>query len=303
MTDHGRSEPGGRFYDPDAPDQPLSMSQLREIAPDAVYRMLPELRERFSALLAGTVIDGSQAAYVTHFPFGSYAGRNGLWSLRASLDHLMAWQTLDMFHPDGLASITLLHSAQRNAFAALWLFEPGVTARERVRRGVLAELTEYDEERRFEECWGSPEPSEVGVLGLPGGDSPAPWETAAERYETLLRAARQGGLRLSRSDRPRPEGVPTDRSLFARYGLTEPRGRRGEQWAHHLMTGIEHGRGWATYYGTVRPSAGSRGAEVADPAARGLEQSGDFVPLLTVLAVNTAVRAVDAAEVYFTGAR
>jgi hypothetical protein len=262
--------------------------------PQAALAAVTALAERIEGLLAGPVVPGSAASTALGVQHGEHASRLGLRMLRTAVDHLLAWRAVTLLAERGLAGVTLLRVAQQNAYAVLWLLEPGLSLHERVRRGVIAQLAEHDGERLLEQA-----------MGVDPAAFPEPWQTAADAYEDLLAYAVTIGAARPGPVRAQPEPVPAPADLYARYGASAAKGGRGQEWVYRIGAGAEAGMGWATWY-AMRMAAGADEAGGHRDGLPGTVElppgpGPDLIPLFTALAVEAVGRAVEAAVDYHPG--
>ncbi|TCN39805.1 hypothetical protein EV644_103109 [Kribbella orskensis] len=203
----------------------------------------------------------------------AYAHDHAAMSLRASVDHLMAWRTLLRAGEIPIyAHLSLLRTAHEAALMAYWLAEPAIDARSRLGRGVAAQAADYDERRKLEDAIG------LTVVAPPA-------KLAVDRLSDLMKAADGLGLVClnKKGQQVLAVGLPATVELFDLYESVE-RGAKAQS-LYRFYSGYAHAKQWAL----------SRGAQPQAP----LDHLGRTVARIegsALVAVGATRRAVEALD-------
>jgi hypothetical protein len=223
---------------------------------------------------------GSAASVELTEKLRAYAYDHAAMSLRASVDHLRAWQGLLAAGEMPIyAHFSLLRTAHEAALVAYWLTEPGIDPNDRLARGVAAQAADYDERRKAEEAVG------MTVVTPPA-------KLAADRLRDLMSAADNLGLTyLNRKGRQVLNLVlPATVELFDLYESL-PTGAKA-QGLYRFYSGYAHAKQWTLSQGAAAQAPfDSSGRTIA------LVQGSDHVAIAaTRLAVSALERATSAYE-------
>jgi hypothetical protein len=203
---------------------------------------------------------------------GSPAELDGRHELGVAGDHLETWRLLieDAHRQPGWAHLTLLRGAIENASFCRWLVEPTATSFERVRRGVAAQLNDWDERRKFEVA------SRADRLPRTGEG-----RTGRERVDELLGLRRAHGVAELQ--------VPDFITLCATYAVA---GDLGGNAVYGLASAFAHGKQWTLL---VSESELPEGAHPNEPGPRRVAASD----VVSVGVTRCAVRTFEAAVADF----
>lgn len=223
---------------------------------------------------------GSAASVELADKVRAYAHDNAAMSLRASVDHLRAWQRLLAAGEMPIyAHLSLIRTAHEAALIAYWLTEPGLDADIRRVRGVAAQAADYDERRKCEES-----------VGLTAVAPPA--KLATDRLRDLMAAAdRLGLVSLNKKGLPiLAVTLPAVVQLFDLYELVGPKAKG--QFLYRLYSGYAHAKPWALSQGAAQQTPfDSSGRTIAR-----VEGSDNVAVGATRHAVRALDRAISAFE-------
>ena len=259
---------------------------LSAVAPQAVKAMSTDLAKLDSMWQQLDIVvltppkPGSPAERERQTRYGAYAYDQAVTAIRAALDHLRAWKNLlTAGQVPTYAHLSILRTAHEAALGTLWIVEPGITAPERLARGVAAQAADYEERRKLEAAIGLTNATPPGRLG-------------GDRLADLMAEAKTLGLtRLDRrGDTILTVSVPATVDLFDRFEPVPPRARG--QFVYRLYSGYAHAKQWALLLGAQRQAPyDEHGRTIA------LTQASDDVAVAaTHRTVNAVERAIDALE-------
>ena len=121
-------------------------------------------------------------------PLAAFAFHLAVASITTSLDHLRTVaQVVQTALIPAFALMSLLRTGHECALVGEWLLEPSITDEQRIARGVGAQISDYDERRKFEDAIGRP--------------PPARGQLATERLSALLRDASSSRLHEGQRER------------------------------------------------------------------------------------------------------
>jgi hypothetical protein len=225
------------------------------------------------------VLDGpppphSSAGKAMFDPMATFAFHLAATSITTSLDHLRTVaQVVQTALIPAFALMSLLRTGHECALVAQWLLEPSITDDQRTARGVGAQISDYDERRKFEEAIRRP--------------PPARGQLAVERLGALLRDASARGYA-----KPNAKGLsvaisplPSTVDLFDRFETTTT---RPGSWLYRYYSGFAHGKQWAVTLGGQRQGPSDQHGHTA---AR-VDANDDAVIRMMTLATDAALRAV-----------
>jgi hypothetical protein len=190
----------------------------------AALAALEPLRARIQAAIVPPPVPGSPAAIAAGTSLGELAFIFAGTNMAVAADHLEAWAGLmrNGIQP-AYSHITLLRGALEGSVAARWLLDPRIDTAERLRRGIVIQLADYIERRKFEELAGATDKEGVGRA-----------RSAAYRIGELREGAKNAGV----TDLV----MPSTTWLFERYGASGY--RDGRPW-YGLVSAYAHGKQWA----------------------------------------------------------
>jgi hypothetical protein len=175
---------------------------------------------------------GSQAAIDAAIPHARWIQMSASVALAVASDHLTSWKLI----VDGrvipiYSPMTLLRAALEGAVMCRWLVDRRPGSRDRVARGLAAQLADYDERRKWEVAIGAPErPPSAGKSG-------------ADRRADLVTARDSDGIPIVRlpgaTDLARGFGAPGYRDISGFY---------------RLMSAFAHAKPWALHATELGPA-------------------------------------------------
>lgn len=188
---------------------------------EALHAIAP-LPDRLAAAVrprSGSLAESDQRQRV-----GRYTLELSSAALNIGIEHLVAWRALALgagFLP-AYTFLTLLRTAIECSAFARWLLDPGLDRDTRRRRGIGAQLADYDERRKWEAAAGvRPDP---------------PGKPAKQRMADLEAEARRLGLKPIR---------PLNRVvLAARYVLEDGAQDKVGEMLYRVLSGAAHGKQW-----------------------------------------------------------
>lgn len=203
------------------------------------------------------------------------AGAN--MAIGVAVDHLYAWQQLVGAGPIPIyAPMTLLRTALEAAVTTRWLVDPRPSARERVGRGIAAQLDDYDERRKFET---------IARARTPGYPPPSAGAKSAPDRIADLKADRDGAE------------IPVVR-LLGPTELMKNWGAPGHQdftWLYRLLSAFAHAKPWALHATNIGPTGPSDTAGLSS----GVVTASDLVLCGATIAVtDTTAAALAELEAY-----
>lgn len=237
---------------------------------------MPALRKRGQSIVrADTKGPGSLAELDGQHGLGRFVWELAAASLGVAGDHLETWRRLveDARAQPAWAHVTLLRGAIENAAFCRWLVDTRATSTERVRRGVAAQLKDWDERRKFEEASGADELPRTGEA-----------RTGRERVDELLRLRRAHGVAELH--------VPDFITLCGTYAIAAGLGGNA---LYRLASAFAHGKQWTLL---VSESELPEGASPNEPGPRRVTASGHVSVGVTLCAVRTFEAAVADLEHY-----
>ena len=216
-------------------------------------------------------IPGSLAASDSAVPHARWVLLSANMALGVASDHLTAWKLvvesrlIPIYSP-----MTLLRAALEGAVLCRWLVDPRPDALERVARGVVAQVADYDERHKWEAAIRAPEPP------------PGAGKSGAGRLADLIAARAADGIPVVR--------LPGATDLAKRFGAP---GYRDVSGYYRLMSAFAHAKPWALHATTLGPSTAT------SPGVQGgVVTSSDLVLIgathLVAGLVETAVMDVEA---------
>jgi hypothetical protein len=254
--------------DEEATQDPRTTALVRKLLAE-----VPALRRRDEAVVrANAKGPGSPAELDGRHELGRFVWELAPVSLGVAGDHLETWRLLieDAHRQPGWAHLTLLRGAIENASFCRWLVEPTATSFERVRRGVAAQLNDWDERRKFEVA------SRADRLPRTGEG-----RTGRERVDELLGLRRAHGVAELQ--------VPDFITLCATYAVA---GDLGGNAVYGLASAFAHGKQWTLL---VSESELPEGAHPNEPGPRRVAASD----VVSVGVTRCAVRTFEAAVADF----
>ena len=237
---------------------------------------VPGLNRRGEAIVrANAKGPGSLAELDGEHRLGRYVWELAPASLGVAGDHLETWRRLveDAHTQPGWAHVTLLRGAIENAAFCRWLVEAAATSAERVRRGVAAQLKDWDERRKFEEASGADRLPRTGEA-----------RTGRERVDELRRLRLAHGVTELQ--------VPDFIKLCGTYAIAEDLGGNA---LYRLASAFAHGKQWTLL---VSESELPDGANPNEPGPRRVTASDLVSAGVTLCAIRTFEAAVADFEHY-----
>jgi len=240
---------------------------------------VPELRDREQAIVrANTKGSGSLAELDGRHSLGRFVWELSAQALGVAGDHLETWRRLieDARTQPGFAHVTILLGAIETSCLCRWLADPKVTSAERVRRGVAAQLDDWNERRKWELAAGADKMPRVGN-----------GRTGAERVKELLADRSAAGVAEMQ--------VPPIVDLCGRYAGD---GAFGGGALYRLASAFAHGKQWTLL---VSNAALPDGTAPDEPGPRRVTALDTISALVTLGAIRTFAAAVSDFEAYAIG--
>jgi hypothetical protein len=252
---------------------------VREL--DTILRQLAPLRERTDGLAKHGPEPGSAAASDARLKVGRYGWDLALASIGAALDHLAGWEVIvGARRFPWIAHYSLLRSAAEGAVHVRWLCEPGISQKDRIGRGVGAQLRDLDDRRKLED---------KSPGAVPTGQGRPARIRIQEVHDVLAR---------TRSVNTQPQQLETT-DQFGRYGSLP--GRKASPGAglflYRVLSGAAHGRQWPMLALSEHEAAGDLPTYRGRRARRLTIRLPNAV-LVTRMVVELVSVAVDELEVY-----
>ena len=263
-----------------AADEPKDSTQLAKSTADYSpiladgNRVLAAERVMKQFVLASPPSPQSRAGVAMSDPLAAFAFHLAVASITTSLDHLRTVaQVVQTALIPAFALMSLLRTGHECALVGEWLLEPSITDEQRIARGVGAQISDYDERRKFEDAIGRP--------------PPARGQLAAERLSALLRDASARGYTKDNA-KGMPVAIaplPSTIDLFDRFETTTA---RTGSWLYRYYSGFAHGKQWAITLGGQRQGPSDQHGHTAARV-----DANDVAIITTMtLATDAALRAV-----------
>jgi hypothetical protein len=219
---------------------------------------------------------GSSAEVDNRQSLGRFAWELAGQALGVAGDHLETWRRLieDARAQPGWAHVTILRGAMETACLCRYLVDPKVSSPERLRRGVAAQLADWDERRKFEETTGVDKKPRTGKA-----------RSAAQRIEKLSDDRDASCVGVIRH--PSLTDLCRDFAVSSLGGLA----------AYRLASGFAHGKQWTLL---VSDASAPEGVDPDQPGPRRVAASDNVTAVITACAVRTFATAVSEFEIYTT---